>query len=350
MIDFNALRGGNAIFPTLDTSTSALDTWHRCDRRYMYRYVRGLVPIGTSEAMMWGTLFHTAAQEYYRGLKNHAREDTALHNALFEIERRTVVESKWHGDTTITLDDQKREQLADTFKFYYENIASKDDWDEIVAVEESIFLIIGYGGQPVLRIRCTLDLLAKKMNRLCIVDHKTTGDVEKSLDFLALDMQTRLYPLAVKTMYEDADPAFCYNMVAREVPPGYGHRSELTDTGKKRSADTLANMQRKERYLNRQWLTFSEAQYNAFQMSLVQDALSLQFEGTSGIWPRKVVKMGGMACDSCPYFALCTAELDGRKIEDDSAVITMAFMRDPLMEPKAKSKIVLPGMPENPFA
>jgi hypothetical protein len=341
MIDPSAF----ATFPVLDTSMSQLDTWSRCDRRYMYRYVRGLVPVGASDAMIWGTLFHRAAQEYYRSIQSGLTEASANVNVHWIIDNTTKVENQYHGDSEITLSQEQRETMHDCWDYYYQQTASKDEWDEIVKVEDPIFLVIGYNGQPVLRIRSTLDMIARKNGKLVVVDHKTTGDVEQSVEFLALDFQVREYPLAVRAYYEE-DPIVCYNMIAREVPPGFGRRPLTTDTGRKRNADTLANMQRPERYLRREWLSFSEAQHNSFQLNLVQIALALQFEGNAGIWPRRIVKMGGMACSGCPYFAICTAELDGRKIADDAPLVTMAFTRDPLLE---KPKIYIPPS-GSPFA
>lgn len=335
-----------AAFPVLETSMSQLALWSRCDRRYMYRFVRGLNPIGASDALQWGSMFHLAQQEYYRGMRGGLTEASALTNAHWIVDKTKVIKNDNYGDTTVTLDAAALERMHDSIDYYYEQVSSKDDWDEIIKVEESIYLVIGYNGNPVLKIRSTLDLLARKDGKLVVVDHKTTGDVEQNVMFLGLDFQARQYPLAVKSYY-DEEAILCYNMIDREVPPGFGRRSVLTETGRKRDAATLANMQRPERYLRREWLSYSEQQHNAFQMHLVQIALTLQFEGQSGIWPRREVKMGGMACDKCPYFEICKAELDGRVISDDSPVVTMAFTLDANVR-NPKPQIIVPV--RNPFA
>lgn len=340
---------------TLNTSMSRLDLFSRCDRRYMYRYMRGLVPIGVNTNMQWGTLFHTAAQAYYATLKGHGSLESALGVALREIEQVEIVKNENHGDTVITLDAEQRTALADTFQFYYDTYASKDVWDEIVSVEESVHLIINYKDKPVMDVRCTIDLLARKNGRLVVVDHKTTGDVKQNLQFLSLDLQARVYPLSVvRWLLQDVD--FCYNMISREVPPGYGHRPLETETGKKRNADTLAKMQRTDNYLRREWITYSPEQYASFERTLVQNALTIEFESESGIWPRRVVKMGGMACDKCDYFALCSAELSGKEFTNESPLIKMAYTLDPLVHATPaeikRTSIPLPAMPlpyPNPF-
>jgi hypothetical protein len=332
--------------PPLEISTSWLDTWHRCDRRYFYRYIRGLVPKSVNENMVWGTFFHRIIQEYYRSLQNHAREDAALHNAQLIAERCTLVENKYHGDTPITFDAAKREAIWDTVLYYYENEARFDDFDEIVSVEEPIYMLVGFNNVPLLKIRCTLDLHAKKDGRHYIVDHKTTGDVEQNTEFLALDIQPRVYALTLRNLIED-EVTVCMNYVSREVPPGFGKRSLLTETGNKRSADTLAKMQRKERYLQRKWLTYSPQQYDEQQRELVRDAMMIELETKTEIWPRRIVKMGGMACSSCPYFEICKAEYDGRYLTDAAPLIQSEYTFDN----KAKSGgsvIVLPG--KHPFA
>lgn len=335
-----------ATFPLLDTSMTQLDTWSRCDRRYYYRFVQGLVPIGSTDALEWGNLWHLALQTYYRGIQQGLTEASAMSNAHWVIANTKVVENKTYGDTKITLDEKSIESMHDVLDYYYQETMSKDDWDEIVKVEDPIYLVIGYQGNPVLRIRSTIDLLARKNKRLVLVDHKSTGDVEQNVTFLGLDFQVHEYPLSVRAYYEE-DPIFCYNMMARDVPPGFGHRPLTTETGRKRDPETLRSMQNPAKYLRREWITYNEQQYNAFQITLVQTALAIQFEGNSGIWPRRVVKMGGMSCDRCPYFEPCKAELDGRRLQDMNALITMAFTRDEkILNPKPQITIATNG---NPF-
>jgi hypothetical protein len=341
MIDPTALAAAPAGFTGIDTSMSQLADWSRCDRKYMYRYVRGLVPKGVPETLQWGTLFHLAAQEYYRALQAGESEAQGCARAHKIISSTTVVPNPIYGPTTITLDPDQRVTMGDTWDFYYQETARHDKWDEILKVEEPMWLIIGFNGQPVMRIRMTLDVLARKNGRLCIIDHKTTGEVEQDLDFLALDIQTRVYPIGVLAQF-DEEPIMCYNMIARDVPPGFGHRSLLTETGRKRSADTLESMQKSEKYLRREWITYTEAQHTAFQKELVQIALMQNFEGSSGMWPRRRVKMGPMSCSACSYYAICAAESDGRPISDDAPIVTMAFTRDPLTLPKEPSRIINP--------
>ena len=325
--------GGPAVpapFPIFDTSASQLEMWSRCDRRFYYRYVQGFVPISVPENMVWGTFWHRIIQEYYRAIQKGLREDTALHAAQLIAEQCTLVENKLHGGTQVHFDAEKRERIWDTIRYYYDQVARMDDWDEIVAVEESIYFVVGYQGNPVMRIRSTMDLVARKDGRLCPVDHKTTGDVQKSLAFLAMDLQVKIYMLTAFAFYEQ-DPYFCYNMVARDVPPGFGHRSLLTETGRKRSPETLEKMQRPENYLHREWISKSEREYGAIQRDLVKKALMIHFAGNSGMWERRIVKMGGMSCETCPYFAICAAEFEGQKFDENSPAITMMFTKDPFV-------------------
>ena len=332
--------------PILEISTTGMETWSRCDRRYFYRYVRGLVPKAVNFNMQWGTLWHRVAQEYYRGLQNHASEDSAMHNAQLIAERTTLIENKYHGDSELTLEVKDREALWDSWMYYYEKVACQDDWDEIVAVEEPIFLVVGVEGVPILKVRATLDLHVKKKGTRFIVDHKTTGEVQKNLAYLALDIQMRTYPLAIKTYYDES-PTLCYNMISRDVPPGYRHRPLFTESGRARSPETLKSMQDVKKYLHREFIVYSDDQYRAFEVSLVKNALVLRAEQASANWPRRIVKMGGMACDGCPYFGPCTAEFDGQVVSDDNPAITMMFTKDPLVEPKRS--VLLTGLPKNPF-
>lgn len=344
-IDMNALAmmGGVATqMPTLETSMSGLDTWTRCDRRFWYRYIRGLVPIAVNENLQWGTFWHRIAQEYYRSLQNHAREDAALSNAQRIAEGLQVVENANHGDTVLTLDNQARETIWDTFMYYYDNAARYDEWDEIIDVEDSVYMVLGVGGVPFIKIRSTFDLVARKNGRRYIVDHKTTGDVEKNYAYLSKDFQCREYALSARNFYQE-DVTLVQNIVARDVPPGFGHRSLLTDTGKQRNAATLESMQRKEKYLKREFLTYSNEQYQSFEQELLRMSMLIQVEMRGHIWPRRIVKMGGMSCDSCPYDAICTAELDHEIMSDASPLITMAFTKDPIVgKMMTPSRILMP--------
>jgi hypothetical protein len=325
-----------AVHPLLDTSMTKLDTWSRCDRRFYYRYVLGLKPIAVDWKVQWGSLWHRVAQVFYGRLKEGAHVDTdaAFFSAQTEAEQCELIENQFHGNSEITLTDQQREELWQTFLYYMDQTGRHDAWDEIVAVEQPVYLTVNYAGTPILRIRSTLDMLVWGMHegkrRLIPVDHKTTGNVQQNLLFLGLDLQVRIYSMSVAAIYGE-DPLMCYNMIAREVPPGFRTRPLETASGKKRNAATLESMQNPQRYLRRAWLSYTPEQYASFQRTLIQDATILQKEAASGVWPRRVVKMGPLACDGCPYFSICTAELGGRTFNADSALLTMSFTKDPLV-------------------
>lgn len=311
----------------LECSMTHIDTWHRCDRRYMYRYIWGLIPKAASENLIWGTFFHRIAQEYYRSIRAHAREHDAVYNAQLIAERCRLVENKYHGDTKIEFDMEKREKIFDTFRYYYDNVARHDEWDEILEVEESAYLVVGFNNVPLLKIRSTFDLHAKKGGQHYIIDHKTTGDVEQNVEFLALDIQPRHYVLTARNLYQ-VPFTMCMNYIARDVPPGFGHRPLETESGQKRSASTLASMQRKERYLQRKWLSYSDEQLDEHQRELVRTAMMIELEKQMDSWPRRIVKIGAQACTQCPYFALCGAELNGRVIPDGSPLIEIAYTKE----------------------
>lgn len=339
-------RGGPPLMPeVIKLSTSDFEMWSRCDRRYMYRKIRGLQERAVGENLQWGSLAHLALQEYYRSLKSNAREDAALHNAQLVVERTKVIENKFHGNTTLTLDAERREQLFDSIMYYYDRIACADDWDEIVAVEDPIYVQVGMEGTPMMEVRSTLDLLVRKKGQLMFVDHKTTGDVQKNIQYLAMDYQLRSYALAVRAFYNESPVVACYNMIARDVPPGYRHNPLYTKGGRARSAATLSSMQDPTRYLHREFLSYNDEQLRAFEQQMVRDGLVIRAEMVSGTWPRRIVKMGGMACDMCPYFAICSAEFDsGVDMPEENAAIRMQFIKDPNVR-----RGHLTGLPSNPF-
>jgi hypothetical protein len=114
---------------------------------------------------------------------------------------------------------------------------------------------------------------------------------------------------------------FQHTFVDREVPPGFGHRPLTTDTGKARSAATLATMQKPEKYIQRTFTTLSDATLDAYTGELVDIIQEIDHAKATGRWMRTPIKVGPFACSHCPYFAPCQAERSGKEVGEGAAAM-----------------------------
>jgi hypothetical protein len=105
-----------------------------------------------------------------------------------------------------------------------------------------------------------------------------------------------------------------WNYIRRQVPPGFGTRSLLTKSGKKSTAS-----QNPADYLRIHRTSHSDEQLAAIATTLDVSLYEvLQRINVHSVEPdisklasRTVIKSGGEACNRCPYFAQCSAELVG---------------------------------------
>jgi len=286
---------------------SALSTFLRCQRKYYYQEVKGLIPLsgGTSEAMTMGTLFHEALADIYTSLKltTMLAVPEVGHLRIDEIVKRGYTEH--HGEQqTFELADDKVQLLHDMLDLYWTELGSKDEFDAILAVEEPFILEIG--GYA---IRNTFDLVVREKGQVVIYDHKTVGSIKETLEFLPLDFQIGAYMLAAYKHF--GEPVeFVYNMVRRAKPGG--------KTG--RASTDVADYLRRERL----WKSESElVEWEKILNSLVTSIAVRDALGPDATYQRSPQKgyMGG--CNSCSFKSVCSAELSGHVMSDD--MLSMSY-------------------------
>jgi hypothetical protein len=180
---------------------------------------------------------------------------------------------------------------------------------EIVVVEEPLYIRIGR-----FLIRNTLDALVRyrETGEMMIRDHKT-GDPAASKEWLPLDIQTGCYYVTVRGHY-GKPLAFEHTFIAREVPPGFGHRPLTTESGKKRSNTTLESMLDSRRYLQRVFTPLSNEVLDAYTNEIRDLVLEIEHALERDRWPRTPIKTGPFACSNCAYFDVCKAERSGKEI------------------------------------
>jgi hypothetical protein len=302
--------------------------FQRCDRMYWYKAERGLTSRSSSFALAWGNLWHHGLCGLYRALQaSGSAERRALTVAHGLIEQTQEIEHPHWGKLTTNLTPQERETMHDCLDYYWQELGSKDDFTQIVGVENSLIYPLRQPGKLIARVRCTMDLIARMADgRLVILDHKSTGKPDKSKEFVRLDFQARMYPLAVWDAYGEL-PEFILRFCARDVPPGFGRRPLTTKTGKKRDADTLVSLQQHEKYLTEYRKGYSAQELEAFEHELLNLAAARNWAKAGEIWNRRPIKGGVPNCvQHCDYNAICEAELDtGRTIPNSAGVIQIGF-------------------------
>lgn len=298
-----------------ELSMSSLDTFQRCRRKYYYRYIMGLVPKGKPEYMDIGSGFHAGVAGGYREYGSRAHFVEIAQQAFREW--LNTKDAAGFNNDNIPL-------VEDMIAFWWENEGRHQEYAEIVSVEEHMPYQFPYADPR--QIRCTPDLMARRSEsgRLVLVDHKTVGGVHEALAFLPLDFQLRLYTLQAWRKYGEL-PEVEYNIVRREVPPGFGHRPVRRNKDGAVSKNN-ASMDPAD-YVRRVTLKFTEKQLLTFENELLDIVHDVDSEDD---YTRSVVKSGATACGGCPYLTQCTMELDGKPL--DGITLKWEFDHDPEVE------------------
>lgn len=313
-----------------ELSMSMLLNFARCRRKWMYRYKMGLVPKTLPEYIPIGSAFHASVAQLYRAWKSLGHQPTpALAFANIGL-------NAWLAENP-NFPSEHVALVQDMVAFWWQNEGSllEQDYAEILSVEESLPLLVGYttfsGDVRQVAMRCTPDLLARRSDtgRLVLVDHKTVGRIGETLDFLPIDFQLRSYALSVYRKYGEA-PEVDYNLVKRELPPNFTRSDgskpySLTPTGKKstRSNDT-------QDYVQRVRQVFTPKQLEAFENELYDLVSDLAQAWGQQRFPRSIIKAGGSACGMCDYRTACTRELDGEPL--DGITLSLTYDKEPLVK------------------
>jgi hypothetical protein len=321
---------------------SAFDTFSRCRKKFDYQEVRGWIPRSRSWAMTIGTGFHICLAAGYAAVRDfdaayrvfaqcedawpEQDPNASAARALSFISAATEAAYNAKHDRdgmALGFAKEDHELLEDMVRYFWEHLGAEDlktIW-QILSVEEPAYIQIG----DVL-IRTTFDLVASVVTNISsegvftletpvVFDHKTVGEdaVQQALSFLQRDFQTRAYYSSARGKY-GKPTRFVHTFVARVVPPGFGHRSLLTPTGKTRSAATLVSMQDVNRYLRRESTPLSDAQIDAFEGQLVKQVADVERAKIENYFPPSPIKGHYPGCDGCPYEGPCAAEIDGRDV------------------------------------
>ena len=333
-IDHPFDHAGYEAAKTIEISMSDLDTFKTCRKKFEFSFIRGWQPRTATWAMVIGTAYHAKLAAGYRAVQTYdsygrtkgiVRSDN---DRALEFKEHAVAETPEHDrdGKLFGLTQGDLELLDDMVLYWFEQKGEADlrEIAEIISVEEPYYMQVG----PY-NIRCTLDAVVRYFGEpdTTVIDHKT-GEPQKVASWIYLDTQTPIYYIVTTGRYGKITQ-FKHQWMHREVPPGFGHRSLLTDTGKERSKATLASMQDPEKYVSVVKTELNGEQLSAYTAELVDVLQEIDHCKETGRWLRRSpIKVGPMTCESCPYFRPCVAERMGQPPMDDSVASTFYVVRD----------------------
>lgn len=315
-------------------SRSQFGDFLRCRKRYEYRHIQDIDDMGPgSIPMRFGTIGHYGLAAGYEALRQLQENQVLLgKEAVVELFSHTATEAmasliqsgvyKYRGqEQPLGINHQDHADvittMGDVVQYYAQHMAWEDfmrykflppeqeySWQFAVNISGDVFIAEISGVMDL----CAIDTThSRKM--LTVFDHKFVGDVNGTLSFLPLDVQMLVYEAivghhATEVMGYDS-VELQYNMIRRDVPPGFGHRSELTKSGAKSTAS-----RRVEDYLRRELLFHSTGQRERIESYFLRPTLTemVRVHEAAGPFLLSPDKVG---CGFCPYRARCGANLVG---------------------------------------
>ena len=167
---------------------SFLKKFHQCERSFYYRYIEGLMPESSSEALIFGSALHEAAAKYWDGKDLNG---CTLHG-LEVIDELTVNYEKNKTDLLHL-------KLSLVFPELFEVLEElKKEYDHIEH-EATYHLRLENGD---ISIKPDIVLRNKHTGELEIFDYKTTGiSIDTQTTNQLYSAQPRLYSTGIKTKY-----------------------------------------------------------------------------------------------------------------------------------------------------
>lgn len=292
--------------PTSHSELSSL----LCPRKFMYRYVKNLVPKTMGTALATGIFWHKCAAAGYFALRDGK---SWLDAAIKESYRENPVD---RDNIPLGLEPPQVEAMRHMLEYFWEHSGRFDEFKEIHIIdEERFFEFEGW------KIRITIDLAATMHdNRFILTDHKTSSEIEADLAFISLDPQTHLYYLGANDVLERRPDEFVHNFVRRfdfasdqmTGPPAWKNAAGEMPYLKTKSGRAATRSNEVEDYLQRSRSTLQPHQLAAFRAELATDLAVARYHQVSGMYPRRPQK-GNMGCSNCAYNSPCTTELNGHE-------------------------------------
>lgn len=266
----------------MNISASQVREYQRCQRRWYYRYVRGLRPLKREKALDYGSWGHYNLAAFYRSAAAGADLDGALKAMALahdEYRRRLVGE---YGETDLR--DLSNEVFAVCSDYALH-------WglpgETVVAVERDDVIPIP-GTHVSLRLVTDLVLRHRTTGEVWVVDHKFQRNLRDDIANVTLDTQFGFYAWAYSQLYPGEFAGIVYNGILQGPKEGQGPQ---------------------DRY-RRELITFGQQHLAAIERELV--AMAQEIGNMKEYYPRTMTKQCSW---DCPFLDLCVAELRGGDAE-----------------------------------
>lgn len=352
--------GREHITPVEITMTSATEraAFRKCRRQWFLTTVHHLETMETNLNFWMGELVHSGLETYYKaqqgGLPHEER--VALAQAAYEDAYEAAIEpiKEELGENLVwPLAEPMYEDLGamgyQMLENYYERETVHPIGDEVVQVEQRLFVPIMHEGKEIGKLAVRTDLFVRRFGSLAAVDHKTAGH---RLGSAALDIDDQLSAEVYAGWHalgEFPEQAI-YNALLKRVPGPprqiKGTKAEPIKLSKDKDQPTtfalyLAEINRlgldRDNYediLNtlddremrdvtpffyREETFRTPGQMDQFERNLAFEFLDMVEVGAH---PEKAYPNPGFACQTCPVARVCATIMDGG---DPEHLITTQF-------------------------
>jgi len=215
----------------MDYTTSQLACYKACPKKWYYRFLRMLEPIGTKRSLELGSYVHHLLDAFYNptGTGQAFCTDESL-QAVAESRYSGMLEAseKYFLDKTKDLFEEETEKYAD-MRIEAEAIVTRyieknaDDLSKywILATEKefSIPIYSPAGKRTRDKLMGKFDMIVRdEFDTVWFFEHKTTGDsVDNRFETIELEEQLNNYILVASCMYEDFGGGIL-NVIRKKAP------------------------------------------------------------------------------------------------------------------------------------
>lgn len=268
------------------TSHSEVESFLSCERRHYYAYGLQIQGKYTSEALERGIMVHHALAIFYQGLKDNLSVDAAQSKAIMALSDLYSTSSAYDPTKLFT-------GCMSLFNWYIDFY--RDEFQHIEVLEVETDYLIPITDDYSLPVKIDLIYRDLRVNEVVVTDHKIVADFY-DLDKVELLPQLPKYLAGLRTKGIKVDRAE-YNMLR--------HRNTLDN-----KADPGLRFRRLDVPLTKARIlrTIEE------QIRTANRIKSLRDRGIEE-WSKTVLRNTG-SCGNCSFKLLCSAELNGKPIND----------------------------------
>ena len=289
---------------TVKLSYSKITDFNKCKRFYKYRYLDQLIPKKTKSALHFGSIFHEAVEDLYKGkcietIQEKIKQTIdAIDKSFFE--QRDCDDLEW---ASVVLQSAIS---AWKKRFYNEDIKQKI---KIVELEQK------HSKMPVknpltgrkskFRFSFISDMLIRINGKLWLVEYKTASQVGNSyIDRLDIDSQISSYLVFLEEKYKEPINGVIYRILKK--PSIRLRKSETKNSFYERLNALFKN--ETDNYLIEYRFSRTSEELSEFKLDLFEQALYLDQCEKKKMFPRNTSSC--MQFGMCSYFQLCTKKIN----------------------------------------